>query len=196
MPTPYQQFVKDVKNCVVCQESLPRGANPVFQFHPSARILIAGQAPGRKVHETGIPFNDPSGDRLRSWLGISGDIFYDAKKIAILPMGFCYPGTGHSGDFPPRPECAKKWRHPMLERLSNLTLTLVIGQYAMDWHLPKRKTENVSDTVRNWRTFWPNIMPLPHPSPRNNIWLKKHPWFEAEVIPALQQEISRILAAR
>ncbi len=196
MSTPHQQLIKGVKSCVACQEFLPCGANPVFQFHPNARILIAGQAPGRKVLETGIPFNDPSGDRLRSWLGINSDVFYDAKKVAILPMGFCYPGTGRNGDLPPRPECAKTWRKPMLEHLSNLTLILVIGQYAMNWHFPKRKTRNVSDTVRDWRAYWPNIVPLPHPSPRNNIWLKKHPWFETEVIPVLQQEIIRILDVR
>ncbi|MFM9834797.1 MAG: uracil-DNA glycosylase family protein [Methylophilaceae bacterium] len=162
-----------------------------MQLNSSARILIAGQAPGRKVHETGLPFNDASGDRLRNWLGISRETFYDATQIAILPMGFCYPGTGKSGDFPPRPECALAWRAPLLKHLKNLQLTLVIGQYAIAYHLPNEKT-SLTETVQGWRKHWPNIVPLPHPSPRNNIWLKRNAWFETELLPELKHRVTEV----
>ena len=162
-------------------------------MHPSARILIAGQAPGRKVHETGVPFDDASGDRLRTWLGVSRETFYDARQIAILPMGFCYPGTGKSGDLPPRPECAPAWREKLLARLKSLELTLVIGQYAQDYHLPDAG-ESLTEVVRAWRKHWPRVLPLPHPSPRNNIWLKKNPWFEAELLPVLRDRVAKVLA--
>ena len=152
-----------------------------------ATILIAGQAPGRRVHESGIPFDDPSGDRLRDWLGISKDVFYDPTKIAILPMGFCYPGTGKSGDHPPRPECAPAWRQQLMDSLPKIELTLVIGQFAQRWHL-ERTHKNLTETVRAWRDYGPNIMPLPHPSPRNNIWLKKNPWFVTELLPYLKKK--------
>ena len=161
-------------------------------MRPKARILIAGQAPGRKVHETGVPFNDASGDRLRAWLGVSRDVFYDARKVAILPMGFCYPGTGRSGDLPPRPECAPQWRAPLLAQLKNLQLTLVIGQYAQAWHLPDEGS-SLTEIVQAWRKHWPETVPLPHPSPRNNLWLKRNPWFEAELIPVLQARVATIL---
>jgi len=169
------------------------GANPVFQVHPKARILIAGQAPGRKVHETGIPFNDPSGKRLREWMNIGSEIFYDPEKIAILPMGFCYPGTGKSGDLPPRPECSEKWRNLLLAHMPNIQLTLVIGKYAQHWHLGKKMQSNLTTTVNAWKDYWPDFIPLPHPSPRNNIWLIKNPWFQSEILPALKLKISEIL---
>ncbi|MGB7815725.1 MAG: uracil-DNA glycosylase family protein [Methylotenera sp.] len=162
-------------------------------MHPLARILIAGQAPGRKVHETGMPFNDASGDRLRSWLGISREVFYDATQVAILPMGFCFPGTGKSGDLPPRPECAPAWRAALLAHLKNLELTLVIGQYAQAYHLPG-EVASVTEAVRAWRKDWPQTVPLPHPSPRNNLWLKRNPWFEEELVPALRKRVSEVLA--
>jgi uracil-DNA glycosylase len=183
----------DVRACVLCAEHLPLGPRPVVQVHPLARILIAAQAPGRKVHETGVPFNDASGDRLRMWLGISRDVFYDAKQLAILPMGFCFPGTGKSGDLPPRPECAPAWRAALLSRLKNLKLTLVIGQYAQDYHLPN-EAASVTEAVQAWRTHWPLTVPLPHPSPRNNLWLKRNPWFEKELIPVLRTRVSDVLA--
>ena len=183
------KLINEVKVCTICAEHLPLGPRPVFQMHPNAKILIAGQAPGVRVHETGIPFNDPSGDRLRAWMGVTRDIFYDAGKIAILPMGFCYPGTGKSGDLPPRPECTEHWRNKLLAQLPNIELTLVIGGYAQDWHLDKSQKESLTETVRAWREYWPKILALPHPSPRNNIWLKKNPWFEKEVIPYLQKRI-------
>jgi uracil-DNA glycosylase len=163
-------------------------------MHPSARILIAGQAPGRKVHETGVPFNDASGERLRAWLGISRDVFYDEKQVAILPMGFCFPGTGKSGDLPPRPECAPAWRAPLLASLKNLQLTLVIGQYALAYHLPKAGA-TLTDAVLAWRDHWPRVVPLPHPSPRNNLWLKRNPWFEMELLPELRVRVAQLLAA-
>lgn len=159
---------------------------------PEARILIAGQAPGRKVHESGVPFDDASGDRLRDWLGVSKEQFYDAKFIAILPMGFCYPGTGKSGDLPPRPECAPAWREQVLARLKKLQITLVVGQYAQAYHL-QSEAGSVTDLVLAWRKSWPHVVPLPHPSPRNNLWLKRNPWFEAELIPALRKRVSKLL---
>lgn len=191
--TTYTQIIKDVKACNECAEHLPNGVRPVLQIHPQAKILIAGQAPGAKVHKTGIPFDDPSGDRLRVWMDIDKDIFYDAKKIAILPMGFCYPGTGKSGDLPPRKECAEKWREKILASLPNVELTLLIGQYAQRWHLPETKKQTLTQTVENWRHYWPQQLPLPHPSPRNNIWLRKNSWFENEVIPVLQEKIKKIV---
>lgn len=185
-------LLTEVRACTLCAGHLPLGPRPVLQMRASARILIASQAPGRKVHDTGIPFNDASGDRLRAWLGLSRDVFYDPKRIAILPMGFCFPGTGKSGDLPPRPECAIKWRKTLLARLKNLQLTLVIGQYAMAWHLPDA-TGTLTEVVKDWRKYWPLTVPLPHPSPRNNLWLKRNPWFERELIPVLRDRVSAVL---
>lgn len=185
-------LINEVRACRLCAEHLPLGPRPVFQIHESARILIAGQAPGKKVHETGIPFNDSSGDRLRAWLGISRETFYDPRQVAILPMGFCFPGTGKSGDLPPRPECALAWRAALLSHLKGLQFTLVLGQYAQAYHLPNERV-SLTETVRAWRKNWPDIVPLPHPSPRNNLWLKRNPWFEEELIPALRTRVSEVL---
>ena len=185
-------LIASVSACRVCEQHLPLGPRPVIQFDPHAKILIAGQAPGKRVHESGVPFDDPSGDRLRDWLGVSRDTFYDATKIAILPMGFCYPGTGKSGDLPPRKECAPTWRRQLLSALEQLKLTLVIGQYAQKWHLPETR-KNLTETVHAWREFGPDIMPLPHPSPRNNIWMKKNPWFEDTLLPELRAGVRRAL---
>jgi uracil-DNA glycosylase len=184
----FLSLLTEVRACTQCASFLPLGPRPVLLIQPSARILIVGQAPGKKVHETGLPFNDASGDRLRDWLGISSETFYDETQIAILPMGFCYPGTGKSGDLPPRPECALAWRAPLLEHLKNLQLTLVIGQYALAYHLPNEK-KSLTETVMGWRKHLPSIIPLPHPSPRNNIWLKRNAWFEAELIPVLRARV-------
>ena len=165
-----------------------------MQADKKASILIVGQAPGRKVHETGIPFNDPSGDRLRDWMGIDKAIFYDARQIALLPMGFCYPGTGKSGDLPPRPECAEAWREKLLAGLPKVQLTLVIGQYAHKYHLGERQSKTLTETVKAWREFSPEgLLPLPHPSPRNNIWLKKNEWFEKDVLPALKAQVKKLI---
>lgn len=190
--TSLASLLAEVRACTLCAEHLPLGPRPVLQMHASARILIAGQAPGRKVHETGIPFDDASGDRLRNWLGVSREVFYDARQVAILPMGFCFPGTGKSGDLPPRPECAPAWRVPLLSHLKRLKLTLVIGQYAMAYHLP-HEAGALTEIVQAWQKYWPHTVPLPHPSPRNNRWLKRNPWFEKDLVPLLQSRISGIL---
>lgn len=195
MSEQFSKLVESVRQCRICEESLPLGPRPVLQVHPHAKILIAGQAPGRRVHESGIPFNDPSGDRLREWLGVTEEVFYDETKIAILPMGFCYPGTGKSGDFPPRPECAETWRQRLMESMVQIKLTLLIGQYAQGWHLT-RKQRNLTDTVRAWREYGPHIIPLPHPSPRNNIWLKKNPWFAESLLPSLKDLTQEALNAK
>ena len=185
-------LLKEVRRCELCAGSLPLGPRPILQCHASARILLAGQAPGKKVHETGVPFNDASGDRLRMWLGISKETFYDEHKIAILPMGFCFPGTSTSGDLPPRDECAPAWRAELLGHLKNLELILVIGQYAHAYHLP-RTGSSVTAVVQSWRQHWPHVVPLPHPSPRNNRWLAQNPWFEVELVPALRSRVAGVL---
>jgi uracil-DNA glycosylase len=187
----FADLLESVKSCQLCAEFLPLGPRPVVQLDPQATILIAGQAPGRRVHESGVPFDDPSGDRLREWLGISRDIFYDPTKVAILPMGFCYPGTGKSGDLPPRPECEKAWRRQLLKQLTQIRLTLVIGQYAQKWHLPNVE-RNLTETVRAWKDYGPGVIPLPHPSPRNNIWLKKNPWFAESLLPELRRTVQAL----
>ncbi|MBY0403363.1 MAG: uracil-DNA glycosylase family protein, partial [Cyanobacteria bacterium] len=176
---------------------------PVFQIHPQAKILIIGQAPGIRVQESGVPFQDASGDRLRAWMGVDAKMFYDATQIAIMPMGFCYPGTGKTGDLPPRKECAPLWHPQLLAGMPEVQLTLLVGQYAQERYLKPEflKAGNLdtpaptslTERVQNWKAYWPQYLPLPHPSPRNNIWLKKNQWFEAEVIPALQECILKIL---
>jgi uracil-DNA glycosylase len=185
-------LLEEVRACTLCAVHLPLGPRPVLQAHPDARILIAGQAPGSKVHESGVPFQDASGDRLREWLGVDEQTFYDPRRIAILPMGFCYPGTGKSGDLPPRPECASAWRSRLMAMLGNIELTLVIGQYAQAWHLRGRQRPTLTDTVQAWRKYWPSSLPLPHPSPRNNIWLKRNPWFERDVLPPLRRKVRQL----
>lgn len=188
-----RNLLAQVSNCVICEPQLELGARPVVQFNPSARILIAGQAPGLKVHQTGVPFDDASGQRLRQWLGLNKDEFYDATKIAILPMGFCYPGKGKSGDLPPRKECAPAWRAQLLAALPNIKLTIVLGKYAQAYHLPQTKHLSLTELVKSWREYWPTTLPLPHPSPRNNIWLANNPWFERDVVPELADAVQSIL---
>lgn len=190
---PFQELVRRVRACTICQDVLPYGPRPVIQLSESSRILVVGQAPGRRVHDTGLPFNDPSGDRLRDWMGVTRDTFYDEQKLAILPMGFCYPGTGKSGDLPPRPECAPAWRQVLLDRLPDISLTLVIGRYAHAWHLPDGEA-SVTGNVKNWEHYWPDVVPMPHPSPRNNLWLRRNPWFEEVTVPALRARVAAILA--
>ncbi len=189
----------DVRACTVCSQHLPLGPRPVLQADTSARILLVGQAPGRKVHESGVPFDDASGDRLRLWMGVSRDVFYDPERVAIVPMGFCFPGTGASGDLPPRPECAVTWRERVLAQLGRVSLTLVIGQYAQAYHLTTMNDEDrnlsVTEAVQSWRTFLPGVIPLPHPSPRNNLWLKRNPWFEQDLIPVLQARVADVLGS-
>ena len=187
------QLLTEVRNCTLCKENLPLGPRPVLQLSKKAKILIAGQAPGSRVHASGIPFDDASGDRLREWMGIDRDTFYDDEKIAIRPMGFCYPGTGKSGDLPPRPECAQTWRDKLFMHAPQIELTLVIGLYAQEWHLKDQQKSNLTETVKAWKEFWPSQLPLPHPSPRNNIWLSKNPWFLTSAIPVLQKRVAKIL---
>ena len=187
------KLVKEIRSCTLCVDHLPLGPRPIIQVSSSAKILIVGQAPGSRVHETGIPFNDPSGDRVRGWMGIGKEVFYDEKRIALVPMGFCFPGTGKSGDLPPRPECADTWRVKLLEQLPNISLTIIVGQYAQAWHLDKGNKANLTETVMAWKGYWPKAIPLPHPSPRNNIWLKKNPWFEEEVLPSLREKVKAVL---
>lgn len=188
----FATLLRQVRACTLCAGELPHGPRPVLQIHPSARILIAGQAPGRRVHQTGVPFDDPSGDRLRAWLGLTRETFYDPTRVAILPMGFCYPGTGKSGDLPPRPECAPAWRPELLAQLKEVQLTLVIGQYALAYHLPNQHA-SVTEAVQGWRAGWPHTVPLPHPSPRNNRWLKRNQWFGDEVLPELKGRVAEVL---
>jgi uracil-DNA glycosylase len=179
--------------CRICS-NLPLGPRPLFQASPSSKILIAGQAPGSKTHDKGITFDDPSGNRLRDWMGVDRDTFYDSEKIAVLPMGFCYPGTGSSGDLPPRSECAPAWRQAFLDYMSKVELTFIIGRYARDWHLPDRQSETLTETIKDWKALAPDIIPLPHPSPRNNRWLKQNDWFGEEVLPMLRDRVATILA--
>lgn len=186
-------LLKEVRQCRIC-EDLPLGPRPVLQAGRSARILIASQAPGRRAHASGLPFDDASGDRLRDWLGVDRDTFYDPALFAIVPMGFCFPGTGRGGDLPPRPECAPAWRHAVLEKLPDLALTLAIGQYAIAWHLPEQRKVALTETVRQWRSHWPALLPMPHPSPRNNRWLKQNPFFEAEILPVLRARVAQLIA--
>lgn len=189
---PLDALLARARACTIC-EGLPLGPAPLLQAGNNARILIASQAPGSKTHVKGRPFDDASGKRLRQWLGVSEEQFYDPENFAILPMGFCYPGTGAGGDLPPRPECAPAWREPLLQAMPRIELTLVLGQYALDWHVGTRKSRTLTDTVKRWQEFWPDLLPLPHPSPRNIRWFMANPWFEAEVIPVLQDRVRGLL---
>jgi uracil-DNA glycosylase len=184
--------MRQVRACSVCAD-LPLGPLPILKAAPEAKILIAGQAPGRKTHAKGLPFDDVSGDRLREWIGIDRETFYGDPRLAVIPMGFCYPGTGKGGDLPPRPECAQTWRTAILGRLDQLELTVVIGRYAIDWHLPDYAGKPVVEAARAWRQHWPHTLVLPHPSPRNNRWLRQNAWFEGEVVPLLRQRVGSIL---
>lgn len=188
----------DLKACTICRDRFAQTATghaprPVVWFAPGARILIAGQAPGMKVHLSGRPFTDPSGDRLRDWLGVDEDTFYDKSRIAIVPMAFCFPGYNDKGsDLPPPPVCAKTWRDAALKMLSDVKLTLVIGGYAMKYHIGK--TATVTDAVQNWREYGEEVFVLPHPSWRNTGWIKKNQWFEQDVLPRLRARVASVLA--
>jgi len=185
-------LLQEVRNCRVCAAELPFEPRPVLRARRSARLLIVGQAPGTRVHETGIPWNDPSGDRLRTWLQIDREQFYNERQIAIIPMGLCYPGKGKSGDLPPRPECAPLWHARLQEQLPRLQLRLLIGKYAQDYYLSTRR-QSLGETVRHYADYLPDFFPLPHPSPRNIRWFRTNPWFEAEVLPALRRRLGKIL---
>lgn len=186
------KLLAQIRACTICSD-LPLGPKPLLQAGQTAKVLIVGQAPGSKTHVKGRPFDDASGKRLRDWLGVTDSQFYDPANFAIVPMGFCFPGTGRGGDLPPRPECAPQWRQPLLDGLPEIELTLVLGQYAMNWHLPSAKGHSLTKTVERWEEFWPNILPLPHPSPRNIRWFRNNPWFEKDVIPHLQKRIRSLI---
>lgn len=187
------QLLRDIRACNHCADALPCGPRPVVQAHNSARLCIVGQAPGRKVHETGIPWNDPSGDRLRSWLGLSPGQFYDSRKVAIIPMGFCYPGKAASGDNPPRPECAPRWHEQLDAHLPHIALTLLIGHHAQSYYLGGRRKATLGDTVKAWKEYLPlGYLPLAHPSPRNQPWLVKNRWFERELVMDLRRVIQAL----
>lgn len=186
-------LLHEINACSICAAHLPHAPRPVLQAHGDARVLIVGQAPGRRVHESGVPFQDPSGVRLRAWMGVDDPTFYDATKVAIVPMGFCFPGSLKSGDLPPRPECAPAWRERVLAELPNVALTLVLGRYAQHWHLGE-PSRNVTESVAAWEEYWPELLPLPHPSPRNQGWFKRNAWFEVEVLPLLRNRVAELLA--
>ncbi|UZR97026.1 uracil-DNA glycosylase family protein [Chondrinema litorale] len=190
----FENLLAEIRKCTVCQEYLPLGANPVVSAHKKSKILIVGQAPGTKVHQSGIPWDDQSGKRLREWMGIDTDIFYNTEKIAIIPMGFCYPGRGKSGDLPPRKECAPLWHSQLLKLLPNLQLTLLIGQYAQKYYLKEKVSKKtLTETVKTFYEYLPSYIPLPHPSPRNNIWMRKNSWFEEDIVPVLQTKVKELI---
>ena len=185
-------LLKELDQCRVCEPELPLGARPVVSVSPSARLLIVGQAPGTRVHASGIPWNDPSGDRLRQWLGVDKETFYDKSRIAIMPMGFCYPGKGASGDLPPRSECAPLWHKKLLNHMPSIELTLLIGNYAHKYYLDRRH-KTLTARVAAWQDYLPGYFPLVHPSPRNTYWLQQNPWFEVDLLPELRKRVSRII---
>jgi uracil-DNA glycosylase len=188
-------LLKDVRACRICARALSHDPRPVLWLSSTARICVAGQAPGIRVHNTGIPYNDPSGERLRAWMGVERETFYDESRIAIVPMGFCFPGyDAHGGDLPPRPECAAHWHDRLFAAAPKFSLMLVIGTYAQRYHLGEDVKNNVTETVRAWREYGTGMVPLPHPSWRNNGWLKKNPWFEKELLPVLRARVRRALA--
>ena len=191
-------LLQDINSCTLCAGQLPLGPRPVVQAGTSARILIIGQAPGSRVHASGIPWDDASGKRLRQWLNIAHDVFYNPQQLAIMPMGFCYPGKGKSGDLPPRPECAPQWHQALLQQLPQVSLTLLIGQYAQQYYLANtdfiRQHRSLTARVQHWHQAPAGFLPLPHPSPRNQIWLKKNPWFEQQLVPELQTRVASLLA--
>lgn len=188
-----KKLLAEIRACTICRDHLPLGPNPVLSVTSKSRILIIGQAPGKKVHESGIPWDDKSGDELRRWLGVPKEQFYDKNLFALMPMGFCYPGKGSSGDLPPRPECAATWHAALLKKMQQVQLTVLIGQYSQVKYLGDKIKPTLTDTVRSFRDYLPSYLPLVHPSPRNRIWQKKNPWFEKEIVPFLQKKISGII---
>jgi uracil-DNA glycosylase len=187
-------LLREIRACRLCEAKLPLGPRPVLRASAEAKLLIVSQAPGARVHATGIPWNDASGRRLRDWLQLDETTFYDERRVAIVPMGFCYPGRAGSGDAPPRPECRATWHPRLLPLLRNVELTLSSGQYAQAYCLGARRKPSLGETVRAWREYLPAHLPLPHPSPRNVGWFKANPWFEAEVVPVLRERVHALLA--
>ncbi len=192
-PENLEELLREVRACRHCAAHLPQEPKPVLRAGATARLLIVGQAPGRRAHESGLPWNDPSGDRLRTWLGYSREEFYDESRVAIIPAGFCYPGSGERGDLPPRPECAPLWHPRLRAALPQLQLTLVIGAHAQAYYLGRRRKANLADTVQAWREYLPDFFPLPHPSPRNQRWFRDHPWLDAEVIPEVRRQARELI---
>ena len=194
IPTDLTRLLADIRACRICAPFLPYGVRPVLRASATARLAIVSQAPGVRVHKTGLSFNDPSGDRLRDWLAMDRATFYDERRVAIVPMGFCFPGyDANGGDKPPRKECAPAWQAPLFAALPKFKLTLLVGSYALAWHLGRRRKADLTETVRAWREYAPRIIPLPHPSWRNNGWLRKNPWFEAELLPYLRKRVRAAL---
>lgn len=190
MSEPLDALLARIRACRLCEAQLPFEPRPILRAQSSARLLLVGQAPGTRVHESGIPWNDASGIRLRHWLGLEREAFYDQRDIAIVPMGFCYPGKGESGDLPPRPECSATWHPQLLPQLRNVRLKLLIGHYAQAYFLGAHRGKTLTETVRNFRAFLPDALPLPHPSPRNQLWLRTNPWFEEELVPVLREQVA------
>ena len=188
-----KDLLSKIKKCNVCEAHLPLGANPVVTAHPDSKIVIIGQTPGTKVHKTGIPWDDPSGKQLRKWLGVTDEVFYDETKIALIPMGFCYPGKGSSGDLPPRPECASLWHEPLLEKITDPALVILIGVYSQKHYLKEKAKKTLTETVQNYKDYLPTHFVLPHPSPRNRFWLTKNPWFEDEVVKGLRNRVRELI---
>jgi uracil-DNA glycosylase len=188
-----KKLIKEISSCNVCKEHLELGPRPIVSAHRKSKIVVIGQAPGTVVHKTGIPWDDKSGENLRVWMGINNNDFYNSQKIAIIPMGFCYPGKGKSGDLPPRKECAPLWHNPLFNKLQEVELILLIGKYAQDYYLKNDAKKTLTETVKNYQKYLPKYFVLPHPSPRNNIWQAKNEWFPRLVITELQKEIKRIL---
>jgi uracil-DNA glycosylase len=187
-------LLKKIRACTVCESQLPLGARPILRAGAGAKLLIVGQAPGTKVHASGIPWNDASGDRLREWLRMDRETFYDENVVAIVPMGFCYPGKGKGGDLPPRPECAPLWHPKILPLLPGIRLVLLIGNYAQTAYLGEARGETLTDTVRAAKDYLPRYLPLPHPSPRNQLWLRRNPWFDKKILPLLRERVTAALA--
>lgn len=194
MPDALKNLLTEIRACEICKEGLPHHEpRPVVEGASKAKIMIVGQAPGSVVHASGVPWDDASGRNLRRWLGVTDEQFYDPNLFAIVPMGFCYPGKGKSGDLPPRPECAPKWHKPLFDLMPEIKLTLLIGLYAQTYYLGDRRKKTLTETVTNYREYLPEFLPLVHPSPRNGIWMRKHPWFEAEVVPELQKVVKSFI---
>lgn len=183
----------EIRACQICVDYLPLGPRPVFSVHQKSRILVIGQAPGTKVHASGIPWDDASGKELRRWMGVTSDQFYNPELFGIVPMGFCYPGRGKGGDLPPRPECAPAWHDKLFAHLSNVELVLLIGQYAQKYYLGNTRKSTLTQTVQNFSEYLPKYLPLVHPSPRNRIWQKKNPWFEEEIVPMLRERVHELI---
>ena len=197
MSDDFDRLLAEIRACRVCAAHLPLGPRPIVRGRPSARLLVISQAPGIRVHETGLSFDDRSGERLRDWLGIDRETFYDETRVAIMGVGFCYPGrAGNGGDLPPRPECAPLWHARLLAVLPAVELTLLVGSHAVAYYLPATRKSSMTAAIRHWREFLPEVFVLPHPSWRTTLWLRDNPWFESEVLPALRERVGDVLSPR